>query len=334
MSFLRILLTICLAAFSAQAANDLKWTARLTIALPAEAAVITFSPDASLLVVGHADGRITIWETKEGKLIKALSAHAKGIRRLGFTPRGDKLITLGQDNRARVWSVSDWDDAGSIEDIGFSFAISDNSRWVVGQDSQQAIWLWDLTTLKRVRQLGKSGIGGALDMCFLDAQHLVVVYGYEPHLIDIETSANTVLPVRTSKPQMNVKQVGDKQFSISLGSLDDDSAMSHHLAVNPGRSLVAVGRGWYGKPDFVDVFDLAKMQRVGRYKPKDGGTQASFSFDNSLLAIEGAKNVTLWKVSEGKQIGSVQGNGLVQFSPKSLELAVTNDNSLTLYVPK
>ena len=316
-------------------ASGAQWKARLTITLPAEPTAISYSADGAQIAVGHADGRVTIWETRAGMLIRSLNAHKDAVRTLALTSQGGRLITLGKENLVRIWSVSDWTETGSLEDVAFSFAVSRDGHWLAGQDSQQALWLWDLTTLKRTKQLGKSGVGGAHNLNFTaDAQHIVVVFGNDSHLIDVTSGADTKLPVRTTKPQVNIKQTGNDQFAISLGALDDDSAMSHNLALSNGGGFVAVGRGWYGKPAFVDVLDISKMQRIGRYKPKEGGTQSSFSFDDSLLAIEGAKTVTLWKISEGKQDGAVQGNGLVQFSPKSLELAVTNDNSLILYTPR
>jgi hypothetical protein len=76
------------------------------------------------------------------------------------------------------------------------------------------------------------------------------------------------------------------------------------------------------------------MKRTGRYKTKNGGTLTSFSCDNSLLAVEGAEKVTIWRIANGKQVGSVTGDGIMQFSPKSMELAVTHGDSLIVYVPK
>lgn len=327
-----VLFALCLSA-SAVLAGGSDWKARLTITLPAEPTAIAYSADGTFIAVGHADGRVTIWEAKTGASIRSLNAHKEAVRTLAFITPG-RLITLGKENRARIWSISDWTEASSLEDVAFSFAVSRDGRWLAGQDAKQALWLWDLITLKRTKQLVKAGVGGAHDMSFTaDGQHVIVIYGNDPHFIEVTAGTDTVLPVRTAKPQISIKQTGDNQMVMSMGALDDDSAMSHNLALSANGALVAVGRGWYGKPAFVDVFDLSKMKRTGRYKPKDGGTQVSLSFDNSFLAIEGAKTVTLWKVGEGKQYGAVKGNGLVQFSPTSLELAVTDDNALILYQP-
>ena len=76
------------------------------------------------------------------------------------------------------------------------------------------------------------------------------------------------------------------------------------------------------------------MKRLGRYKAKGAGSLTSFSFDNSLLAVEGAEKVTILRLSNGKQIATVKGNGIMQFSPKSMELAVTDGDNLTIFRPK
>jgi WD40 repeat protein len=317
---------------SLSAASVPEWKSRLTISLPGEATVISYSPDGNLIAVGHANGQVTIWETKNGSLVRSLTAHPAKIKTLLFTTQGDRLITLGDEDRARVWTVSSWAEAGSIEDIAFSIAVSRDALWLAGQDSKQALWLWDMTTFKRSKQLTKPGGGGARDLLFTaDGRHLLLIYGNDPHLIDVTTVNDSLLPVRTAKPQINLKQTGNDQFSISLGALNDDSAMSHNLALSSNSALIAIGRGWYGKPAFVDVLDMDKKERVKRFKPKDGGFAASFSFDNSLIAIEGAQNVTVWGLVDGKQRAVVKGDGLVQFSPKSMELAVTNGNSLIVY---
>lgn len=326
------LIMICLAFPSLQAMGA-SWKVRLTIVLPSAAVALCFSPDAKLIAVGHSDGKVTVWETTRGQLVQTLVGHSAEIRALRFAPGGAKLLTLGRDNQARIWSAPGWTQTDLIDDIGFSLAISPDSRWLAAQDSKQAIWLWDFMSLKRERQLVKAGVGGAPNMHFTSNDHLVLLYGSNPHRINIGTGEDTIIPVKTSKPEIEVRQTGPDQFAFSLGALSDDSAMSHNLAVSRG-SLVAVGRAWYGKPAFVDVFDLARMQRVHRLKPKVGGTQASFSFDGTILAIEGAEQVTLWKMADGKQFASLKGDGLVEFSPTALELAVTDGSTLLIYSPK
>jgi WD40 repeat protein len=98
------LLTIFLPFFS-QTAQAASWKTRLTVVLPSPATALCFSPDAKLIAVGHSDGKVTVWETTRGELVKTLAAHAEEIRALRFAPDGAKLITLSRDNQVRLWSV-------------------------------------------------------------------------------------------------------------------------------------------------------------------------------------------------------------------------------------
>jgi hypothetical protein len=162
----------------------------------------------------------------------------------------------------------------------------------------------------------------------------------------VATAYNTPLLINVDSKQMvSFVSGGDKktplkverkggQATLSLGALQDDDAITDRVIPSRVGSLIALGRGWYGKPSFVDVWDVSAMKRLGRYKPKDGGTLTSFSFDNSFVAIEGAEKVTIWKIANGKQVAALRGDGIMQFSPKSLELAATDGNSLIVYAPK
>ena len=188
--------------------------------------------------------------------------------------------------------------------------------------------------MSRVEQLTEPGKGGTRNINFTaDAKYIVTAYN-KPLLLNVKTKESvSLVGSGDKKTALKVEQQGD-QVGISLGSKQDDDAPTHRVIPSKSGSLVALGRGWYGQTPFVDLWDLDLMKRIGRYKTKDSGTLTSFSFDNSLLAVEGAEKVTIWSISNGKQIGSVRGDGIMQFSPKAMELAVTDGDSLIVYVPK
>ena len=219
--------------------------------------------------------------------------------------------------------------------MAFSGAVSPDGRWLAGQDANQTIWLWDLTTLKQIRALTDSGKGGTNNMSFsADGKYLAAPYS-RALLINVETNQTLELVAASDKKTpLKIEPTGKDQFSISLGKLQDDDAITHSVATSRTGALLALGRGWYGQPSFVDVWDISAMKRLGRYKPKGSGVLASFSFDNALLAIEGGENATIWNIAKNKQVATVKGGGLVQFSPTSTELAVTDENELIFYFPK
>ena len=319
----------------AQAARAADWTAQTSIKLPAKASSLCYSIDGSRIAVGHTDGRVSIWEVKSGALLRLLNAHTKEVNSVQFILQDSRLLTIGDDHKARLWSTSDWSEAGVIEDAGFSGGASPDGHWLAAQDAEQAIWIWDLSTLKRVKQLSEPGKGGTQKMTFsADGRYLATAYS-SPWVINVETKQLLSFAVAgEKKTKLTITPTQGNQAVISLGPLQEDDALTHHVIPSRTGSLIALGRGWYGQPAFVDVWDISTMKRLGRFKTKGGGTLTSFSFDNSLLAVEGAEKVTIWKIDGAKQVASVKANGMMQFSPTVMELAATDSDNLIIYVPK
>lgn len=333
MVILTILLSSLLFAV-VRAAGDPEWKTQIQVKLPAKASTLGYSSDGSRLAAGHPDGRVSIWNVKSGELVRLLNAHTKEVNSVQFILQDSRILTIGDDQRARLWSTADWSEASVIEGAAFSGGVSPDDRWLAAQDPEQAIWVWDLSTLQRVKQLTEAGKGGTQNMTFTaDGKYIATAYS-TPLLINVNTKQSvSFVSSGDKKTALKVEQQGN-QAALSLGSMQDDDAPTHRVIPSRVGSFVALGRGWYGRATFVDVWDVSTMKRLGRYKPKDAGTLTSFSFDNSLLAVEGAKKVTIWRIANGKPVASVKGDGIMQFSPKSMELAVTDGDTLIIYVPK
>ena len=318
-----------------QAAGDSAWKPQTQIKLPAKASSLSYSIDGSRIAVGHPDGRVSICDAKSGTLTRSLNAHSKEVNTVQFILQDSRLLTIGDDNRARLWSTSDWSEVGLIEDAGFSGGVSPDGHWLAAQDSTQAIWIWDLSTLKRVKQLTEPGKGGTQNITFTaDGRYIATAYS-TPMLIDVETKqAVSFVVAGEKKTKLTIEPTGRNQAVVSLGPLQEDDAPTHRVIPSRSGSLVALGRGWYGQSAFVDVWDVSMMKRVGRYKTKESGTLTSFSFDNSLFAVEGAEKVTIWRIAGSKQVASLKADGIMQFSPKVMELAATDGDNLIIYALK
>ncbi|HKA20442.1 MAG TPA: hypothetical protein VKN18_19300 [Blastocatellia bacterium] len=341
-----LIICCCLSGY-VRSQDNLTWQARLQIKVPAEAKSLAYSPDGARLAVGHANGQVSIWDSKTGELQKLIDTRSQNVETVLFIPNGDRLITITKDDKARIWSVADWKELASLEGITPVSGLSPDGRLLVTQNPKHAIVLWDISTMKRTKQLGETGLDGALNINFTaDGKRIAVVYQHKLNLIDPDTGKMNELPIRGKPQGMKVQQTGKDTITMSLGSLDDDSAIVHRVIPSKSDSLLAVGRGWYGKPNFVDVWDYNTGKMIGRFKPKDDGALAQLSFDNSLLAIGGANSVTIWSVSNRQQVASLKaslvyedtalakGSSLFLFSPTAKELAVIDGSGLLIYVPK
>ncbi|MFK0253803.1 WD40 repeat domain-containing protein [Streptomyces sp. NPDC090445] len=87
-----------------------------------------FSPDGGLLALGYRDGRITLWETAEGRDGPPLTGHADAVFALAFSPDGRLLATGSRDTTVRLWDTATGRPVGppltghttGVEDIAFS----------------------------------------------------------------------------------------------------------------------------------------------------------------------------------------------------------------------
>jgi tricorn protease-like protein len=66
---------------------------------------IGFSPDGAKIVMGTAEGSISIWDARTLRLLLTLQGQTGTIRRMAFSADGRLIASGGTDNTARVWST-------------------------------------------------------------------------------------------------------------------------------------------------------------------------------------------------------------------------------------
>ncbi len=64
------------------------------------------SRDSPLIAAGGVSGRIYLWETATGELLRAWAAHYKAVGTLKFTDDGGVLVSGGRDALAQAWSIA------------------------------------------------------------------------------------------------------------------------------------------------------------------------------------------------------------------------------------
>ena len=97
-----LMLLLCLLPAISQAANDSDWKIQRQMKLPAKASTLAYSSDGTRLAVGHPDGRVSIWEVASGSSIHVLNAHTRKVNSVQFILQDRRLLTIGDDNKARL----------------------------------------------------------------------------------------------------------------------------------------------------------------------------------------------------------------------------------------
>ncbi len=66
---------------------------------------LAFSPDSKLLALGGEDGVVRVIDPGTGVLVHQLRQHRDTVRTVAFGPRGDRLLSSGQDRSVILWDL-------------------------------------------------------------------------------------------------------------------------------------------------------------------------------------------------------------------------------------
>ena len=64
-----------------------------------------FSPDGETLASTSEDGTTVLWQWREGKILRVLRGHVRGVLLAAFSPDGKTLATGGRDAKVILWDV-------------------------------------------------------------------------------------------------------------------------------------------------------------------------------------------------------------------------------------
>ncbi|HWR14593.1 MAG TPA: WD40 repeat domain-containing protein [Terriglobales bacterium] len=331
-----LFIVILAAAMTSSAADFPKWKPRKAVAVGSSPKVIRYSPDGKLIAVGDADGNLRIIAVDSGSVIKTVASDLKPLLEIHFLPKSGRLLACGGENQVQVFSAADWKAVANAEGIRACEASEEENLLVGGDGKKQgeALVLWDVRDLKPMRPLFSKG-ARPVDPSFVKGGQVAVSVARVPYLVDVKTGqATKIQQTGDASTAVKFEKGQGNQAAFSLGAMQDDDAPTHRVAASWDGELVALGRGWFGQPDFVDVWAVSGMKRLLRIKEENTGTDASLSFDDQMVAVGSSKpgNVSIYRIKDKKKT-TLQGSNLFQFNPKSLELAVVQDETLSFYVP-
>lgn len=116
-------------------------------AAPANALTsVAFTPDGASLVTGGADKKVQLWNTLDGKLVRAYAGPTDIVTSVAFSADGTKLAAGGADKSVRIWNVAD---AAVVATLVHPVAArsarfnGDGTRLVTGADDNM-VRVWSL----------------------------------------------------------------------------------------------------------------------------------------------------------------------------------------------
>ena len=265
-----------------------------------------FSRSAGLVAFGAQDGSVRLLDVRTGALRTAAGRHEGPVAAMGFSPRGDRLVTAGADERLIVWDARRATAVetlaaggiGLVQDLQVS--ADGATAYSAGRDG--TVIAWDLTGLRRwerrfpVRS-GPSPWRGLLAATADGSQFAVVVVG-GVDLFDGRT-LRRVTRFRPARGRAVGAALAPDGATLAMTT---DAGMLELWDTRARRRLVAPQIAHAHEPDAV-----------------------TFSGDGRWLATGDGSIVRLWDVHRRTSAGSfVQSGGHhLSLSPDGTMLAVT-----------
>jgi WD40 repeat protein len=268
---------------------------------------VTFTPDGRQFVTGGAEGKVIIWDTKTGKLVRELREYKDGIAAVQFT---DKNTLLCAD-RDGTFEWIDFRSGKTRKQLSGAEQGSYHYRFVVTPDqkfawntlNKRSVLVWDLTSQKLLEEItpaaGKSVHITQLAMS--PKGTLVAISDGEGNI--------TVYDTKTRK-QLRRIEYYNGILSAKLVFLDEKRLATHGKTENEVRIWDAV------KGKSLKVLSHPKMVLCTALSPH-GKLLAVVTFDN--LFVYNAKSLKQLKHSRAFE-GNAQ---TAAFSPNSKALVVT-----------
>ena len=115
---------------------------------PAPIRALAFSPDAKMLAVGLANGKIDLINLGDGKILRSLTGHTSAITSLGFHPSAPLLVSSSKDRTLRLWNPANGQAYKTLEGHGAwieGFAFTTQFTRIASVSADQTVRIWDLT---------------------------------------------------------------------------------------------------------------------------------------------------------------------------------------------
>jgi sugar lactone lactonase YvrE len=263
---------------------------------------VTVRPDGAVLAAGANDGRVYVWDTEMGELVKPLNM-GKEVRSVAFSPDGKLLavgladgsaglVSLDSGERLRTWH----EHSHRVESLEFS---PDGALLLAADLYKLAIW-----SVKSGERTRPKDLAGRRPAAFSPDGRLLAL-----------TEENVGVHLRNAPAGYLMRTITTPTERLLL-------------AFSPDGSVLVTA----DKNEVVKIWQVESGQTLGMFDAGGRQLQAlAFSPDGRLLATAGVDHaVRIWDAATGKRIGELTGhnswvNG-VAFGPKGRMLATASDD--------
>ncbi len=281
--------------------------------------LVSFSADGQTLAGACRDGKVRLWETASGKLLRTVALGPEDRRSITLPPGARWVAAAGPDKVIEIWSLANGELlhrlAGHTQPTGALAFSRDGKMLASSSAGERAVRLWDLESAKQ-RFILPDGFGGAANLVFSPDGELLVGANYDTNLRVWSTRTGALL-----------RTIEDLLVSIFASSFSPDGI---YLACAGVDRTVYVWntRNWTvtrkltGQPEMISAMTFSPDGRL----LVTGGTDAS-SFQNPA-------KILVWEMGSGtvlRTLSTAHGVTSIAMSPDSRVVAFADArNAITL----
>lgn len=297
---------------------------------------VSFSPDGTRLAAGSSDGKVALFDSETGELIRESRGHAKAVGLVRFLVGGQALITASDDGTARLWDVVTGRTVRRLPvtlSEARATAVSDDGKLIATITNDGRIQLAETATGELLRALRHPGRNIRATAFSPDATLFVTVgdaplrtglFGAAP---PTSTAAAACLwDVNTGKTIHRLERDPD-----SIGFTEHRRREIHHVAFSPDGQTLATAEA----DGTVVMYDVGTGDARGTLKGHTSQvTGLSFSADGRFLTSAGSDDLTalVWDLSEDRAEEHRPGHQDASATGSSVDSAIQPLHEVTIRI--